>query len=186
MLWKVPCRACLHAGNELTQASRFHSRPQLRALAHAVDRFRISPQRVTNQMGNHTDYSQGRLYARPGQTSLDDSAPPCGLQPLGTGARRDGLIYTPRSYRHGQPSPLCIMMHGAGGNAKGALFPPLEELAEKVHYSKRLGQSCPCILLSPCHCQLMSVVITERHGSGVPTISIQLMGRDPWWLRQRC
>lgn len=84
-------------------------------------------------MGGCVDYSQGKLYARPAPTQSVDQLPPAlGLQPLGTGARRDGLIYTPSSYKHGQPSPLCIMMHGAGGNAKGALFPPLEDIAEKT------------------------------------------------------
>ena len=94
---------------------------------------RLQSSRVANQMEGRVDYSQGKLYARPvsGQ-SVDQSPPLLGLQPLGTGARRDGLIYTPSSYKHGQPSPLCIIMHGAGGNAKGALFPPLEDIAEKA------------------------------------------------------
>lgn len=83
-------------------------------------------------MSGRADYSQGKIYARPGQNSVDQSPPATGLQPLGTRARRDGLIYTPRSYDHGQPAPLCIIMHGAGGNAKGALFPPLEDIAEKT------------------------------------------------------
>lgn len=79
------------------------------------------------------DYSQGRLSARPNTTVPTEAAPPArGLQPLGTGARRDGLVYIPSSYQHSQPAPLCIMMHGAGGNAKGAFFPPLRECAEKV------------------------------------------------------
>ena len=84
-------------------------------------------------MGDRVDYSQGKLYARPAASQSVDKCPPLlGLQPLGTGARRDGLIYTPSSYQHGQPSPLCVIMHGAGGNAKGALFPPMEDIAEKV------------------------------------------------------
>ena len=92
---------------------------------------RFQSSRVANQMGSRVDYSQGKLYARPGQF-VDQSPPRLGLQPLGTDARRDGLIYTPSCYQHGQPSPLCIIMHGAGGNAKGALFAPLEDIAEKV------------------------------------------------------
>ena len=94
---------------------------------------RFQSVKIANQMGGRIDYSQGKLCARPvsGQ-SVDQSPPLLGLQPLGTGARRDGLIYTPSSYKHGQPSPLCIIMHGAGGNAKGALFPPMEDIAEKV------------------------------------------------------
>ena len=87
-------------------------------------------------MGGRVDYSQGKLYARPGH--CDQSTPLQGLQPLGTGARRDGLIYTPSSYEHGKPTPLCIIMHGAGGNAKGALFPPMEDIAEKVCCLDRL------------------------------------------------
>ena len=101
-----------------------------------VPPFRGQPPKVVSEMGGRVDYSQGKLYARPApRHSVDQSPPALGLQPLGTGARQDGLLYTPSSYKHGQPSPLCIMMHGAGGNAKGALFPPLEDIAEKV--SKR-------------------------------------------------
>lgn len=80
------------------------------------------------------DYSQGRLSARPSttpQTGRVDAA--IGLQALGTGAKRDGLVYIPSSYEHGKPAPLCIMMHGAGGNARGAFFPPLRDTAEQVH-----------------------------------------------------
>ena len=99
--------------------------------AEPPSRFRSS--RVINKMGSRVDYSQGKLSARPAASqSVDQSPPLLGLQPLGTGARRDGLIYTPSSYQHGQPTPLCIIMHGAGGNAKGALFPPMEDIAEKV------------------------------------------------------
>ena len=92
-------------------------------------------------MGGSVDYSQGKLYARPGHGSVDQSPPAQGLQPLGTGARRDGLIYTPRTYKHGQPTPLCIIMHGAGGNAKGALFSPLEDIAEKVGVAHQIRKA---------------------------------------------
>ena len=113
---------------KLTRARLFH----LSGPARAIARPRFLSPRVSNQMGDTVDYSQGKLYARPGQDATDSSPPAPGLQPLGTGARRDGLIYTPRSYKHGEPAPLCIIMHGAGGNAKGALFPPLEDIAERV------------------------------------------------------
>ncbi len=107
-------------------ASRFHTGQQ----AYAIERSRFQPKRTDSQMSGTVDYSQGKLCARPGQASVDQSPPLLGLQPLGTGARRDGLIYTPKSYQHGRPSPLCVIMHGAGGNAKGALFAP--HIAEKV------------------------------------------------------
>ena len=119
--------------------------PQLSRRAYAVEppsRFQSS--RVLSQMGGRIDYSQGKLYARPAAGhSIDQSPPLLGLQPLGTGARRDGLIYTPRSYEHGQPSPLCIIMHGAGGNAKGALFPPMEDIAEKASC---IQPACMCTI----------------------------------------
>lgn len=125
------------AGKHLARKSKqVTSRLRQGRCAYAVESpSRFQSSRVVDQMGGRVDYSQGKLYARPaaGQ-SVDQSPPLLGLQPLGTGARRDGLIYTPSSYRHGQPSPLCVIMHGAGGNAKGALFPPMEDIAEKVSF----------------------------------------------------
>ena len=119
---KIALRLC-----SLTHANRLHTRHPNRAIIKS----RAGPAAV-DQMSSRVDYSQGKLYARPGQDGVAQSAPAYGLQPLGTGARRDGLIYTPRSYKHGTPTPLFIIMHGAGGNAKGALFPPLEDIADTV------------------------------------------------------
>ena len=36
-----------------------------------------------------------------------------GLQPLGLGAKRDGLLYVPASYQVNRPAPLVLMLHGA-------------------------------------------------------------------------
>ena len=70
----------------------------------------------------------GRLLARPGQPT--DSASP-GLQPLGLEGERDGLLYVPASYQADHPAPLVLMLHGAGGAARGALNPflPLADAA---------------------------------------------------------
>ncbi|BAZ14077.1 phospholipase/carboxylesterase [Calothrix sp. NIES-4071] len=66
-------------------------------------------------------YEQGRLSVRPQQpTNLSASY---GLQPLGLDAHRDALLYVPKSYKSDQPAPLVLMLHGAGGNAHGALAP---------------------------------------------------------------
>ena len=114
--------------SSLTHASRLHTQhPHC-----AITKSRAGPSTIDNQMSVRVGYTQGKLCARPQQDVVAQSAPAYGLQPLGTGARRDGLIYTPRSYKHGNPTPLFITMHGAGGNAKGALFPPLEEIADRV------------------------------------------------------
>lgn len=141
MLCTSTYRASVLAGKRL--ASRYTLARQYFSGQHAsaIERSRFQPKRVVNQMESRKDYSQGKLYARPGQASVDQSPPLTGLHPLGTGARRDGLIYTPQSYKHGQPSPLCIIMHGAGGNAKGALFSPLEDIAEKVRQCRSIQLS---------------------------------------------
>jgi phospholipase/carboxylesterase len=67
---------------------------------------------------------RGRLQARP---SLGDGgggvAFPPGLRPIGLGERRDGLLRVPDSVHGGDGAamPLVVMLHGAGGNAAGAL-----------------------------------------------------------------
>jgi poly(3-hydroxybutyrate) depolymerase len=66
--------------------------------------------------------STGRLTARPSDPASTGSL---GLRALGLGAGCDGLLYVPASYRPGQPAPLALALHGAGGTAGGALSPLL-------------------------------------------------------------
>lgn len=68
----------------------------------------------------------GRLSARPGSPSLS-LAP--GLHALDFGGDRDGVIYVPASHRPGEPAPLIVFLHGAGGSADGLepLFPVADE-----------------------------------------------------------
>lgn len=72
----------------------------------------------------------GRLSARPGKPTVEPSAVR-GVQKLGLGGRRDGLLYVPESYRADRPAPLVVMLHGAGGNADHALD-PLLKLADEA------------------------------------------------------
>lgn len=60
----------------------------------------------------------GRLQARPTQPTATGFP---GLHPLNLERQRDGLIYVPPTYRANQPAPLLLMLHGAGGDAEGAL-----------------------------------------------------------------
>jgi phospholipase/carboxylesterase len=60
----------------------------------------------------------GRLTARPGPVTAEG---PAGLHPLGLAAGRDGVLYVPASHRAGQPAPLAVMLHGAGGVASRTL-----------------------------------------------------------------
>jgi phospholipase/carboxylesterase len=61
-----------------------------------------------------------RLRARPGRPDTDDR--PVGLLPLGLGADRDGLVFVSERAQEGS-LPLVVMLHGAGGNARGGLAP---------------------------------------------------------------
>lgn len=60
----------------------------------------------------------GRLQSRPQQPR---AANPPGLHPLNLDRQRDGLIYVPSTYRANEPTPLLLMLHGAGGDSEGAL-----------------------------------------------------------------
>ncbi|HCF30160.1 MAG TPA: phospholipase [Cyanobacteria bacterium UBA11049] len=72
--------------------------------------------------------SEGRLRSRPSQPT--EAGTP-GLQPLRLDGERDGFLYVPNSYRPDRPAPLVLMLHGAGGDAEGALN-ILRELADPV------------------------------------------------------
>jgi predicted esterase len=68
----------------------------------------------------------GRLLARPTQATGTAES---GLQPLGLSTKRDGLLYVPKNYQASQPAPLVVMLHGAGGDARGGLT-PFQNLAD--------------------------------------------------------
>lgn len=65
-------------------------------------------------------HAQGRLSARP-QVGTE-------RRPGGTGERRleldeprDGLVFVPLKYHPARPAPLVVLLHGAGGDARGTL-----------------------------------------------------------------
>lgn len=75
--------------------------------------------------------TDGRLTARPGAPT---EAGPTGLHRLGLAPGRDGYLYVPPSYRGDRadrPAPLVLMLHGAGGDSRGGLF-PLQPLADEA------------------------------------------------------
>jgi predicted esterase len=74
--------------------------------------------------------TQGRLNARPAGASHPATMPPMGMQPIGLGNERDGVLYVPHGYRPGQPAPLVLMLHGANGTGQrtiNALLPLADE-----------------------------------------------------------
>ena len=80
-----------------------------------------------------SEAGRGRLLARPGGPPRDETVP-TGLQPLGLGPGRDGLVYVPPGYDASRPAPLALMLHGAGGDARGGISPflPLADEAGLV------------------------------------------------------
>ena len=68
---------------------------------------------------------EGRLLSRPAKPAPSDRAP-SGLRPLGLGPERDGLLYVPPSYDAARPAPMALMLHGAGGDARGGVSPFLD------------------------------------------------------------
>ena len=66
--------------------------------------------RDRQQKQDRQSAEKGRILARPIQIK---EAALGGLQPLGLGAGRDGLLYVPASYQVNRPAPLVLMLHGA-------------------------------------------------------------------------
>ena len=62
--------------------------------------------------------TSSRLQSRPA-TPVESG--PLGLYALGLAGHRDGWLAVPPDYHPEQPLPLILMLHGAGGNAIGAL-----------------------------------------------------------------
>lgn len=87
-----------------------------------------SKMRGTESAWETREVSKGRLTARPRQVK---TAGPSGLQQLKLEGGRDGLIYVPAMYRADRSSPLLLMLHGAGGNARHSL-PLLQHFADKA------------------------------------------------------
>jgi phospholipase/carboxylesterase len=61
-------------------------------------------------------FKRGRIVARPGET-ISGEEHKFGAHPLDIDRKRDALIYLPKTYIENKPSPLAVMLHGAGGDA---------------------------------------------------------------------
>lgn len=72
---------------------------------------------------------RGRLRERPRRPEASGGEP--GLQPLGLGRGRDGLVFVPSGYHVDRPLPLVVMLHGAGGSATDGLA-PLHDRADEA------------------------------------------------------
>lgn len=103
--------------------------------------------------------SQGRLTARPGQTSPHVSAPPSGVQALQIERPSDALLYIPTGYQSDHPVPLAVLLHGANGNAQNGL-----ELL------RGFADAANLILLAPTSHDYTWDVITNQYGLDISVI----------------
>jgi phospholipase/carboxylesterase len=67
-------------------------------------------------MGREAKAEGGILTARP-MNRIEAREAVHGIQALGFGEARDGLVYIPEKYRAGSLTPLLVLLHGAGGRA---------------------------------------------------------------------
>jgi phospholipase/carboxylesterase len=66
------------------------------------------------------EYERGRLLSRPARAPAEET--PVGLHAPGTEAGPDeGYLYVPAGYREETPSPLVLLLHGAGEDARDGL-----------------------------------------------------------------
>jgi predicted esterase len=78
---------------------------------------------------------------------------------LGLSASRDGFLYVPTGYQADRPAPLVLMLHGAGGNARGGLTPFLH-----------LADAAGLILLAPSSRGQTWDIILDRYGPDITVI----------------
>lgn len=96
----------------------------------------------------------GRLGSRPANPTEPPESP--GLHQLGPEPGGDALLFVPDGYRSDAPVPLVVMLHGAGGDARGGIDPLL-----------RLAGEAGTLLLAPDSLGRTWDVILGRFGPDV-------------------
>ena len=105
----------------------------------------------------------GELHARPGRATPSGPAPK-GLLPHNQPSGKNALLYVPGSYSEDLPSPLVVMLHGAGGTAHHSM-----DLVR--HHADEHG----FILLAPTSAAQSWDLISRRgYGADVETIDTLL------------
>ena len=96
---------------------------------------------------------RARLLARPGETppsgATAEAVSP-GLQPLGLGSDRDGLLYVPEGYEPTDEAPLALTLHGSKGDfGAGATLQEAKDKAGVAHTELNTPTQPRGCLLSP-------------------------------------
>ena len=106
----------------------------------------------------NSDATHGRLAAR-SALSVGRNAAPTGLISLRHEDSHETLLYVPSNYQPAKPLPLILLLHGAGGNARGGIAPFLP-LADKAGI----------MLLAPSSQKRTWDVIMDNYGEDVRSI----------------
>src|SRR4051812_14423345 len=105
-----------------------------------------------------TPADQGRLTARP-VTEGDKSETPPSIQTLSVGTKRLGLISVPPGYSPDRPTPLLVLLHGAGGEARQA-----------IGWLQTVADEAGLILLAPAVARPPRVLVVGGYGAGGPRL----------------
>src|SRR5687768_17171890 len=101
-------------------------------------------------------FRRGRITAKLTKIRPTQNAT-LGLQPLGLDANKDGLLYIPLSYQADKPTPLVVLLYGAGGYAQHGLS-ILQHLADASNL---------IILAPPSRQSSWDIIDEERFGSDI-------------------
>jgi phospholipase/carboxylesterase len=103
---------------------------------------------------------QGRFVTRPAASRpRTDVAELAGLRELSIDTGRAALLYLPSGYRADRPTPMVVMLHGAGGNPRRVLS-----------FVMSLADSTGVILLAPQSAGMTWDVVRGRYGPDVAFI----------------
>ena len=110
-------------------------------------------------MAREDAWKEGRLQARPAAAG----SAPVGLLLLG-GAARDGYLYVPPTRRGGSPTPLAVLLHGAGEDARDGLA-----------LLRAQADAAGLVLLAPAsHEYTWDLIAGRRYGPDVAAIDLAL------------